>query len=291
MNIKSILESPKSAPAWQGSWVRFWLRPDVFSAQDFIVGVAAIDGDRICDFRVISDAHKFLCIYGVGYRGVIERILCDLRGCLFKARAEKLSLVELKLPEIFRLDIVGSLRAQLPSESLERMLRDGTVPMEGHEHEKGVNNKFKYRAAESVVQDVLNRVRGRIPFHADNFIRSDYFGDESHRVGVNLVKPNAAGMVVSGWYSNSRRVQLEFLLGASKLEAYVAATKRDISSSALFFVLPSVNKLPKKSALITAEGELEVLKWQLRQKRILVVSNSDLDSVAAEVISWAECAN
>lgn len=289
MNIKSILQSPKSAPVWQGSWVRFWLRPDVFSAQDFIVGVAAVDGDRICDFRVISNTNKFTCIYGIGCRDMIEHVLSDLRRRLSKARAENIRLVDLGLPDMFRFDIVGSLRTQLPSEYLERMLRDGTVPMEGHEKDKTIEKRFKSRAADSVVQDVLSRVRKKIPFGADNFIRDVYFGDESHQVGVNLVKPNSAGMVVSGWYADSSRVQLEFLLGASKLEAYVAATTRDISSSALFFVLPANNRIEKKSALMNAEGDIEALKWRLQQKKILVVSSSDLDGIATEVISWAEC--
>ena len=79
MNFEALLREPVVAPAWRGNWVRLWLRPDIFSAQEFLVGCAAVDERGLSDFRVITGAQKFECIYGPGTRDMFDRMLGELR--------------------------------------------------------------------------------------------------------------------------------------------------------------------------------------------------------------------
>lgn len=285
MNIEELLRKPAAASSWHGTWVRVWLRPDLFSAQEYLVGAAALDERGLTDFRVIAGGQKFECIYGTGSKAMIDRMLSELRRCLAKLRAEREPLSSDRLPELFRIEPVGSLREPLPSEALERMLVDGTIPLE-EDAPKGKRQRFASRHASDIVNEVLDQVRHKLGLDADSVICDDYYGDQTHQVGVNLVAAGAAGVVASGWSSSADRIQLEFLMGANTLDTYVAATNRDRARSALFFMRPTVNDGLTRAIASDVEDRLDDLKWRLTQQRIRVVTHSQPEAMAAEVADW-----
>lgn len=285
MNIEDFLRKPATSPNWQGIWARLWLRPDVFSAQEFLIGAVALDERGVIDFRVISGAEKFECIYGKGTRAMYERLLSEARKILAKQRADKQPLNDSIFPDIFRVEVVGGLRSQLPSQALERMLEDGTIPME-EDAVKGKRTRFASRQADEVVQEVLDKVREKAGFFAESFICDDYYGDQRHQVGVNLVTQKATGVITSGWYASAERIQLEFLLASTKLDTYVAAKNRDRSKSALFFVRPTVEDGLSRVVATEVEARIEDLEWQLSQQKVRVVTLSNSSEMALEVIDW-----
>lgn len=287
MNIQEFLRRPVAASSWSGEWVRIWMRPDVFSAQDYLVGVAAVDERGVVDFRVITGAAKFECIYGRGNGQAFERMLADLRSCLHGLRANRLPVSAESLPPSFRLEPVGLLREQLPSEALERMLADGSMPMQ-EDAPKGKKTRFASKAASDVVDDVLNQLRLRRAGLADKIICEDYYGDKQHQVGVNLVTPVAAGVVASGWYASADRIQLEFLLGVNKLETYVAATGRARHRSGFFFMRPTIDDGLPSAVATDVENRLDQLDWRLKQMQIRSVVLSSASAIAEEVCDWAE---
>ena len=285
MNIEELLKRPAVMPSWQGTWARLWLRPDVFSAQEYLVGAAALDERGLSDFRVITSVQKLECIYGPGTKVMFDRMLAELRRCLAEVRAAREPLTSDRLPELFRIDPAGSLRVPLPSEALERMLSDGTIPLQ-EEPSKGKRPRFASRQASDVVREVLDQVRAKLGYEANSVICEDYYGDQKHQVGVNLVVPHAAGVVASGWYSSPERIQLEFLLGANTLDTYVAATNRERAKSALFFMRPTIDDGLTRAIASEVEARLDDLEWRLTQQRIRVVTHSQPDVLAAEVADW-----
>lgn len=285
MNIEELLKRPAVMPSWQGTWARLWLRPDVFSAQEYLVGAAALDERGLSDFRVITSVQKLECIYGPGTKVMFDRMLAELRRCLAEVRAAREPLNSDRLPELFRIDPAGSLRVPLPSEALERMLSDGTIPLQ-EEPSKGKRPRFASRQASDVVREVLDQVRAKLGYEANSVICEDYYGDQKHQVGVNLVVPHAAGVVASGWYSSPERIQLEFLLGANTLDTYVAATNRERAKSALFFMRPTIDDGLTRAIASEVEARLDDLEWRLTQQRIRVVTHSQPDVLAAEVADW-----
>ena len=285
MNIEELLKKPAVMPSWQGTWARLWLRPDVFSAQEYLVGAAALDERGLSDFRVITSVQKLECIYGPGTKVMFDRMLAELRRCLAEVRAARGPLTSDRLPELFRIDPAGSLRVPLPSEALERMLSDGTIPLQ-EEPSKGKRPRFASRQASDVVREVLDQVRAKLGYEANSVICEDYYGDQKHQVGVNLVVPHAAGVVASGWYSSPERIQLEFLLGANTLDTYVAATNRERAKSALFFMRPTIDDGLTRAIASEVEARLDDLEWRLTQQRIRVVTHSQPDVLAAEVADW-----
>ncbi|MEK8028017.1 hypothetical protein [Pseudaquabacterium rugosum] len=285
MNIEELLKKPAASPSWQGRWVRLWLRPDAFSEQEYLVGAAAIDERGLADFRVIAGGQKLECIYGHGSRAMFDRMLAELRKNLAALRATHEQLTSDRLPEMFRVDPAGSLREALPSEALERMLADGTIPLEENAP-RGKRNRFSSKQASEVITEVLDQVKTRMGFAANSFICEDYYGDQIHQVGVNLVAPGAAGVVASGWYSSVERIQLEFLMGANTLDTYVAATSRDRARSALFFMRPTADDGLTRTIAAEVESRLDVLEWRLAQQRIRVVTHSKPEVMAEEVADW-----
>ena len=285
MNIEELLKKPAVMPSWQGTWARLWLRPDVFSAQEYLVGAAALDDRGLSDFRVITSVQKLECIYGPGTKVMFDRMLAELRRCLAEVRAAREPLTSDRLPELFRIDPAGSLRVPLPSEALERMLSDGTIPLQ-EEPSKGKRPRFASRQASDVVREVLDQVRAKLGYEANSVICEDYYGDQKHQVGVNLVVPHAAGVVASGWYSSPERIQLEFLLGANTLDTYVAATNRERAKSALFFMRPTIDDGLTRAIASEVEARLDDLEWRLTQQRIRVVTHSQPDVLVAEVADW-----
>ena len=285
MNIEELLKKPAVMPSWQGTWARLWLRPDVFSAQEYLVGAAALDDRGLSDFRVITSVQKLECIYGPGTKVMFDRMLAELRRCLAEVRAAREPLTSDRLPELFRIDPAGSLRVPLPSEALERMLSDGTIPLQ-EEPSKGKRPRFASRQASDVVREVLDQVRTKLGYEANSVICEDYYGDQKHQVGVNLVVPHAAGVVASGWYSSPERIQLEFLLGANTLDTYVAATNRERAKSALFFMRPTIDDGLTRAIASEVEARLDDLEWRLTQQRIRVVTHSQPYVLAAEVADW-----
>lgn len=285
MNIEELLKRPAVMPSWQGTWARLWLRPDVFSAQEYLVGAAALDERGLSDFRVITSVQKLECVYGPGTKVMFDRMLAELRRCLAEVRAAREPLTSDRLPELFRIDPAGSLRVPLPSEALERMLSDGTIPLQ-EEPSKGKRPRFASRQASDVVREVLDQVRAKLGYEANSVICEDYYGDQKHQVGVNLVVPHAAGVVASGWYSSPERIQLEFLLGANTLDTYVAATNRERAKSALFFMRPTIEDGLTRAIASEVEARLDDLEWRLTQQRIRVVTHSQPDVLAAEVADW-----
>lgn len=285
MNIEELLRKPSALISWQGTWARLWLRPDAFSAQEFLVGAVALDGRGLTDFRVITGLQKFECVYGVGTKSMFERMLADLRRILVELRSSRQPLTSASLPDVFRLEPVGTLREQLPSEALERMLVDGTIPMQ-EDDPKGKKPRFASRQADEVVKDVLDRVRHRVGFNANSYICEDFYSDQRHQVGVNLVTPEAAGVVASGWYASAERIQLEFLLGANTLDTYVAATGKSKAKSAFFFVRPTEEDGLTHAVASEVEARIEDLEWRLSQQKVRVVTLSDPIVMASEVADW-----
>lgn len=283
-DLLALLQSPVQAPAWVGTWGRVWIRPDVFSAQEFIVGAVALDQEVVHDFRVLSGAERFACVYGEDTKSLFEDTLAELRSALTQARVKRLDTNGLGLPQRFRIEIIGSLRTQLPGEGLERMLRDGTIPMEPEEP-IGKKPRFATRPAVEVVQEVLERVKHRGGLAASRYVREEHYGDQAHHVDVNLVTGQSAGIVASGWFASPERVQLEFLRAGSKVDAYVAATRKE--NAALFFRRPTEADGLTKANWREIEDNLRELEWRLKQKGVRVVTHSDADTLAEEVVAWA----
>ena len=279
--FQSLLDRPLQA-AWVGEWARIWIKPDLFSPQEFFVGAVALQ-DGVADFRLLTALDRFSCVYGEDRTPIFEQLFAALRAELAAARAARIPVEQLQPPHPFRLELVGNLRTALVGEALDRMLRDGSIPMEPDEP-SGRKQRFASRAASDVVSDILNRVRLKSPGEADRIIRDVFYGSEAGQATVNLVTPSAAGIVASGWYARGERIQLEFLLAANQVEAYAASARK---TSALFFARPTDQHGLSADTWADVERRLQILGQQQAQKGTRVFADHDPEHLAAQVAEWA----
>ncbi len=289
MNLLEVLHSPPlhAAPAaWRGTWARLWLQPSIFSAQRFLVGLAMLDQRGLCDFRLISGTDKFEFVYGEAGRTLVDQLIAEIRQTLAAAREQHAPLNGLALPYCLHIDPVGFASDLSAQHALEAALTEAEIPMEP-QPELAKAPRFKSRPADQVVQDLFKAVKQRMGMKADAILREDHFGDEKHIGMVNLVQPHGAGILASGWYADSQRVQLELLKSANLVESYMRHNKKQ-GQPAVFLLRPTTeNGLNPKQSL-EIENALDQLDYHLTSKGLRVTTRNFESDIADDVAEWVK---
>lgn len=286
MSLLQLLQRGSgSAPAWRGTWARIWLKPSIFSAQTYIVGLAVLDQNGICDFRFITDTDKFGCIYGEQGRAHAENLLTTARQCLFRAREMRVPIGRDTLPPGFHLEPVGYAAGASALDALEGALNEAEIPMEPRP-ELAKAPRFKSRTPEEVTAAVLDALKNKLGFNANAIIREDYFGPEAYTARVNLVKSDSAGVIASGWYASPERVQLELLRAVTVVDSYVAAHGKT-GQPGVFFLRPTVQSGLRREQNLAIENALDQIDWQLGQKGLRVATRDQEVDLADDIAEWA----
>jgi hypothetical protein len=148
MNLLDLLKNENSAllaPTWRGTWARLWLKPSVFSAQSFVVGVAVFDKAGLSDFRFISDTNKFECIYGESGRFHVDQIISQARQRLSAARENHEAINTATMISGVQIDPVGYISGASASGAMESAMNEAEIPMEPAP-EQSKTARFKSRA-------------------------------------------------------------------------------------------------------------------------------------------------
>lgn len=286
MNLLEVLRSPSTQPpSWRGQWARIWLQPSVFSAQRFLIGLAMLDDSGLCDFKLITGTEKFACVYGDAGRDLVDQIITQTRQALARAREQHHPLTGRDLPPGVVLEPAGHAADRSPSHALEAAMVEAEIPMEPRP-DLAKAPRFKSRNADEVVNEVLDSIRLRMDLQANELIRLDHFGDEKHVGAVNLVRPNAAGMVVSGWYASSQRVQLELLLAVNMVDSYMAHHSKT-GEAAVFLLAPTVEDGLSAKQSQEIDDALEQIDYHLRSRHLRSTVRNRADDLAADVAEWA----
>lgn len=288
MNLLEILNSPAAAtaPSWRGTWARIWLQPSIFSAQRFIVGLVILDDQGVCDFRFITGTEKFECVYGEAGRELVDKLITQGRQALGNAREKHLAINATMMPPGLFIDLVGMASDQSVERAIESVLTEAEIPMEPRP-EMARAPRFKSRLASEVVRDAVDAIKARIGIKADQILREDHFGDEKHVGKVNLVLPDAAGIVASGWYVGSDRVQLELLKSVNMVESYMHMHNKK-GEAGVFLLRPTVEDglNPKQSQEI--DNALDQLDYFISSRGMRMTTRNQKGDIADDVAEWAQ---
>lgn len=287
MNLLDLHQQPtarREKHAWVGTWARIWMQPSVFSAQKFVVGIVMLDKKGLCDFQFITGTEKFECLYGPPGRTVAESLLAAGRAQLAQARETHAPIGAHTMPPGLFLEPVGYAADKSAAHALENALCEAEIPMEPFP-EAARAPRFKSRTGEEVVADVINAIKLKMKFKASDVLRTDHFGDEKHTGMVNLVLPNSAGIVASGWYASSERVQLELLKAANMVESYMALHQK-AGKAGVFFLRPTTASGLNRSQSLEIETALDQLDYHLEQKGLRVATRDLEGELAEDVAEW-----
>lgn len=289
MNLLEILKNDSVthvAPIWRGTWARLWIKPNIFSAQTFVVGIAVFDARGLCDFRFISDTNKFECVYGASGRSHIDQLIDHARQRLSSARDKHEAITALTMPPGVLIDPVGFAAGNSAADAMEFAITEAEMPMEPAQ-EVSKTPRFKSRAAEEVIASVMNSIRNKMGIGAETILREDSFGDQHHFASVNVALPNKAGVISSGWYAGADRVQLELLRAVTTVESYMAHSKKT-GKAGVFFLRPTIESGLKKEQSDAIELALDQVDWQLKEKGLRVVTREFEDELAGDIEEWSK---
>ncbi len=288
MNLLELLNKNNTtnrAPAWRGTWARLWVKPSIFSAQSYIVGLAVFDSKGLCDFRFISDTDKFECIYDESGRYHIDQLIAQARQRLGFARENHTPVTTETMPPGLVIDPVGYVSGATAADAMESAVSEAEIPMEP-KPDVSKAPRFKSRTAEEVIASVMDSVRVKIGLKAETFLREDHFGDQKHHASVNVALPNSAGIISSGWYAGADRVQLELLRAVTTVDSYMIHSKKT-GTPGVFFLRPTTESGLKKDQSAAIENALDQLDWQLKQKGLRVLVREFESDLANDVAEWA----
>lgn len=288
MNLMSLLTNNDSlrAPLWKGTWARLWIKPSIFSAQTFIVGLAVLDETGLCDYRFINDTSKFECIYGESGRVLVDQLLAEAQQRLGHAREQHLPLTTMMLPPGFEVEPVGYISGASYYSAMEDALNEAEIPMEPKQ-DTIKSQRFKSRKSEEVTNAIINEVKNKLGLRAEQFIRNTVFGHEKHTAHINLVLPKSAGMIASGWYSEAHRVQLALLKAVTAVETYTAQSNKN-GKPGVFFLRPTVESGLRQEQSKAIENALDDVDWQLGKKGLRVAVREFEHDLAEDVAEWVD---
>jgi hypothetical protein len=288
MSLLELLDDNNAAnraPQWRGNWARLWLKPSIFSAQNFIVGTVAFDNKGLCDYRFISDTEKFECIYGESGRFHVDALIAQARQRLNVARECHEPITTAGMPPGFQIEPVGYVAGASSNDALESAMDEAEIPMTPTAETKA--QRFKSRVADDVVGSVINAIRAKVGLEAEGFLRDDFFGDQAHTARVNIALPDRAGIIASGWYAGAERVQLELMRAAATVESYMKFSKKP-GEAGVFFLRPTVESGLKKVQSEAIETALSDVGWLFEQKGLRVVTREFESELAEDVAEWAQ---
>ena len=288
MNLLELLkhDNPANrAPAWRGTWARLWIKPNIFSAQTFIVGIAVYDDKGLCDFRFISETDTFECVYGESGREQVNQLLAQARQHLGSARENHTPATAQIMPPGFQIDPVGYAAGASATDAMESALSEAEIPMEPKPDVSKIQ-RFRSRLADEVISSVMDDVRTKMGLKAENILREDHFGNQSHHARVNIALPNSAGIISSGWYAGADRVQLELLRAVTIVDSYMAHSKKT-GQPGVFFLRPTTESGLKKDQSMAIENAIDDVDWQLKQKGLRVVVREFESDLAGDIVEWS----
>lgn len=274
--------------SWRGTWARLWLKPSVFSAQSYVVGIAVLDATGLCDFRFISDTTKFECIYGESGRFHVDQLLALARQRLAYAREHHEPITQERMSTGFLLDPVGFIAGASASDAMDHAIDESEFPMEPSPDPTKAQ-RFRSRAAEEVVGAVMDAVRVKMGLKAEHVLQEDFFGDQAHQARVNIALPNRAGIIASGWYSGAERVQLELLRAVTTVQSYMSFSEKS-GDAGVFFLRPTLATGLKREQSEAIENSLNQIDWQLQRKGLRVITREYESDLADDVAEWADAA-
>lgn len=286
MNLINLLSKNDSsrAPSWKGTWARIWVKPSIFSAQTFIIGLAVFDETGLSDYKLISDTIKFNYIYDESGQAVVNQLLAEARLCLGSARENRRPLTTMMLPPGLQIDPVGYISGQSNFHAMEEALNEAEIPMEPKPEEFKLA-RFKSRKPDEVTKSIIDEIKKKIGFQADQFIRETHFSNSANTAGANLILPHSVGMIASGWYSEPHRVQLELFKAANTVELYSAQSEKN-GKPGLFFLRPTEKSGLRLEQSKQIENSIDEIDWRLGRKGFKLAIREFENDLAEDVANW-----
>lgn len=234
MNLTELLKraTPAAEPISSGTWGILWLRPDLGSQQEFIVGAAAaIEGDRAVHVKWVPSLTKLSKLYGEATSAI--DILGLLDGCersMVTRFKGNISNADCGTPHI-RFAMCGYFSADNVDAELTQLLKRhaSAIWAESNQREDPMDDNWAYSEMLKALESMKAPKNVLVPG------RNIVVGRRHLNVAFN--NGRSYGTVVSARYANFSTVERHILLAHLELTAAHNLTGRS-AEPALFVILP-----------------------------------------------------
>lgn len=273
-------------PAFSGSWAAVEVQPDLFSLQRFCVGIVLQTDAGHFDFRLISDAKKFECVYGSS--GAVLDLLSEAESALQRAKRDSLGLSDLhfRTQNLLLSELMPAAGAS-EEVTIDRLFREVVVMERAEKKTPTTFKSLDTREVRNLVARELKRLAGiayeQLAIGSEEVLVSD--GETTHLLDVTYRSRNGVGNLVSAVVKTPDTAEINVLRGLANLETFARIKK--MRDRALFIMSP-------KQSLMTGEEyrrvmePIEEYEWKLEQQRVRVVTFDEAEPLAAAVLEWAQ---
>ena len=279
-----------AVPPFSGMWGTVDLQPDLFSPQRFCVGVVvAPSGEGPMEFRLISDATKFECLYNRTVASQMRLLLKSAEQSLHRAArvACRFDGIEFNSDNLC---IAGPFPTSGASqEAVVARLFSEVVAMEPSQEERAPRDFISIDTAQVrlLVANEIKRIGGtlyeRVAVSEAETLIVDETGT-THELDLNLRTAMGVGSVVSAVYRTPNTIELNLLRSSRDLATY--ARIREVRDVAMFIMSAQRHQfVPSEYERISEL--LDEQSWRLENQGFRVTVFDDPKAIATDVLEWA----
>lgn len=283
-----LIRVQRDAPQFEGQWRALYFCPDPASPQEFVVGVACLQGDTLVAWRLLEEFDKFECMYGKRLPvSALKPYFARVTDVL-KEREKKGELPAIgKLSEQLRwgepLHAAGD-TADAAADDLYQ-----TVVALLPEVEVRGRPVFKARSTLDVRRRVNERLKVLWGLRYESLVNErgyEEVKDSSgvHRLEINLRSGKKVGTVVSAWYGTLQSVSAQVLQAEADLTA--AQKLYGASRAGLFVVRPFEPRGVPSAEMEAIDTFLEKSKWRCGMRGNLFNQDEDENRLAEAIAEF-----
>lgn len=280
-----------AAPPFSGIWGTVDLQPDLFSPQRFCVGVVvAPSGEGPIEFRLISDATKFECVYDRAVASRLRLLLESAEQSLHRAArvACRFDAIEFGSDNLC---ITGPFPTSGASqEAVVARLFSEVVAMEPSQQDRAQADfiSIDTEQVRLLVANEMKRIGGtlyeRVAVSEAERLIVDETGT-THELDLNLRTATGVGSVVSAVFRTPNAIELNVLRSSRDLAAY--ARIRRVSNVAMFIMSAQRDQFaPTEYERIS--DLLDEQSWRLEKQGFRVTTFDDPKAIATDILEWAD---
>lgn len=280
--------------AVRGQWFNIRVQPDLFSGEQFNVGVGFVDHNGTVHSRFTDDLSRLHCLYDdrvdleeIGF--LVDMAASQYDRSTFSDVAEKPFSPQILLGEM-------SYASGSSIQSILGDFFDETISLVAHKDDvKKRKGRFHSSSNEVVRDEVFTWMREHhqpvaqriIPANPNFRIRTqDGNAAQEHLVELPLRTPGrVAGSIVSAFCKTPQTAELRILQAAINLNTAIRHLEGE--NCGLFILRPGDDSGLPRSILARFDDLIDESVWKLRDAGVFVGVETTIPRLGKEIVDWA----
>lgn len=275
----------RAAPVFRGRWYSIEYQPDIFSPQRYVIGAAILEEGGPWHARILESTRFFRFVYGQDFSENEYELIRSIIFDLLESKPESDSnekTISLGSPQII-LSKGGSTSGPSADAALTRIF-DRIVAIR-RDSNKRVFSPMENRDVKKNVLSELRRIANldfeRITVESAQL---QVIGGKKYSYDIDLLTSQAAGSIVSAWYSSADRILGNLLRASIDVQSF--ARIRNIPQIGLYVLKPDEPHGIAARTWSEIEESYAEETEKLEQAGVRVMSSPEASALAQDAYEW-----